>query len=193
MFSAPVSNGGAPVSSYRVTAADLTRASRGGQSTTSTGTASTAPRTSATVTGLSDGDSYTFTVTATNSRGTSPASAPSNRVVPRAPAPRDPIADKYTALGGARSVLGTPISAEFAVAAGRGQNFQHGSIFYTVRTGAHEVHGLIDAHYRALGGPAGLLGFPVSDELAVRDRVGRVSLFAGADGAAVFFTPRTGA
>ncbi len=53
------------------------------------------------VTGLTDGDSYTFIVTATNSRGTSPASVPSNRVTPRAPAPRDPIADKYTALGGA--------------------------------------------------------------------------------------------
>ncbi len=191
-FTAPVSSGGAPVSSYRVTAADLTQVSRGGQSATSTGAAGTAPRTSATVTGLSDGDSYTFTVTASNSAATSPASAPSNRVIPRAPAPRDPIADKYTALGGARSVLGTPTSGEFAVAGGRGQNFQHGSIFYTPATGAHEVHGLIAAHYRALGGPAGLLGFPVSDELAVRDRVGRVSLFAGADGAAVFFTPRTG-
>ncbi len=130
-FSAPASNGGAAVSSYRVTAADLTRASRGGQSATSTGTASTAPRTSATVTGLSDGDSYTFTVTATNIRGTGPASTPSNRVTPRAPAPRDPIADKYTALGGTRSVLGTPTSGEFSVAGGRGQNFQHGSIFYT--------------------------------------------------------------
>jgi len=192
-FTAPASSGGAPVGSYRVTAADLTRTSRGGQSATSSGTVTTAPKTSATVTGLADGDTYTFTVTATNSGGTSPASAPSNRVIPRAPVPRDPIAEKYAALGGARSVLGKPVGGEYAVAGGRGQNFQYGSIFYTPRTAAHEVHGAIAAHYRALGGPAGLLSFPVSDELAVRDRIGRVSLFAGADGAAVFFTVRTGA
>ncbi len=51
-FTAPASSGGAPVGSYRVTAADLSRTSRGGQSATSSGTATTAPKTSATVTGL---------------------------------------------------------------------------------------------------------------------------------------------
>ena len=39
-----------------------------------------------TVTGLTDGTSYTFTVTATNSVGTGPASGASNSVVPGAPA-----------------------------------------------------------------------------------------------------------
>ena len=38
-----------------------------------------------TVGGLTNGDSYTFTVTATNANGTGAASAPSNAVTPTAP------------------------------------------------------------------------------------------------------------
>ena len=60
--------------------------------TTVTGT----PTTSTTITGLTPGTSYTFTVQASNSAGTGPASAPSNavtptrRVAPSAPAERRP-------------------------------------------------------------------------------------------------------
>ena len=68
-FTAPASNGGAAITSYTVTA------SPGG----ATGTSSSSP---ITVTGLSNGTSYTFTVTATNAAGTSAASAASNSVMP---------------------------------------------------------------------------------------------------------------
>lgn len=77
-FTAPAGDGGSPVTSYKVTATDHTDAARGGQ--TATGSASPIG-----VTGLTNGDSYTFTVTATNSAGTGPASAPSNAVTPSAP------------------------------------------------------------------------------------------------------------
>jgi hypothetical protein len=78
-WSAPVADGGSPISSYRVTATDTTTTTRGGQSVSG----STSPLT---VTGLAPGDSYAFTVTATNAAGTSPASAPSNTVtIPKAP------------------------------------------------------------------------------------------------------------
>jgi uncharacterized protein YjbI with pentapeptide repeats len=58
-WSAPTSNGGAPVTQYKVTA------SPGGETCTFA-------TTSCTVTGLTNGSGYTFTVTASNSAGTGP-------------------------------------------------------------------------------------------------------------------------
>jgi hypothetical protein len=74
-FESPVSDGGSAVTSYTVTAGDSTNGANGGQATTG-------PASPITVTGLTNGDSYSFTVTATNSVGTGPASAASNAVVP---------------------------------------------------------------------------------------------------------------
>jgi hypothetical protein len=77
-FTPPASDGGSAITSYTVTATDHTNPANGGQ--TATGTTSPI-----TVTGLTNGDSYTFTMTATNPIGTGPASAPSNPVTPIAP------------------------------------------------------------------------------------------------------------
>jgi hypothetical protein len=68
-FTAPASDGGSAINSYTVTA------SPGGA--TATGISSPI-----TVTGLTNGTAYTFTVTATNAHGTGPASLPSNSVTP---------------------------------------------------------------------------------------------------------------
>ena len=70
-FAPPASDGGAPISSYVVTA------SPGGV----TATGSSSP---IVVTGLTNGVTYTFTVSASNADGTSLASAPSNAVTPMA-------------------------------------------------------------------------------------------------------------
>ena len=70
-FSPPSSNGGSPIIGYTVT-------SSGGQH--ASGTASPI-----TVTGLTDGQSYTFVVVATNAVGDSASSAASNAVIPHAP------------------------------------------------------------------------------------------------------------
>lgn len=78
-FTAPASNGGAAITVYTATS------SPGGL----TGTLSQAGSGSITVSGLTGSTSYTFTVTATNAFGASPASAPSNSItavsVPGAP------------------------------------------------------------------------------------------------------------
>ncbi|HEY5051603.1 MAG TPA: fibronectin type III domain-containing protein [Acidothermaceae bacterium] len=72
-WTAPSSNGGAAITGYTVTS------SPGGVTVSG-------PASPATVTGLTDGVSYTFTVTAANSVGTGPASAPSTGVIPAAAA-----------------------------------------------------------------------------------------------------------
>src|SRR3569623_1558890 len=82
-FSAPASNGGSAITGYTVTS------SPGGI----TGTGTSSP---ITVTGLTNGTAYTFTVTATNSAGTRSASAASNSVPP-APVPGAPKIGTATA------------------------------------------------------------------------------------------------
>ena len=69
-WTAPASTGGSSISSYQVTS------SPGGFTCSTSGLARCK------VTGLSNGTSYTFTVTATNSAGTGPASAASNAIIP---------------------------------------------------------------------------------------------------------------
>jgi len=71
-FTAPVNNGGTTITSYTATSSPA-----GG-----TGTLNQAGSGTINVTGLTEGISYTFTVTATNVLGTGPASTSSNSVTP---------------------------------------------------------------------------------------------------------------
>ncbi|MBD8526095.1 fibronectin type III domain-containing protein [Pseudomarimonas arenosa] len=72
-FTAPDNDGGSPITGYTATSSPEGRTSSGCTSSPCT------------VTGLTNGTAYTFTVTATNSVGTGPASAPSNSVTPHPP------------------------------------------------------------------------------------------------------------
>lgn len=74
VFTAPAFKGGANITGYTVTSSPA-----GGS-----GSCAALPATACTVTGLTNGVSYTFTVTATNSVGTGAASAASNAVTPLA-------------------------------------------------------------------------------------------------------------
>ena len=80
----PADTGGSAITRYTVT------------STPGNFTASTVGPTQTRVTGLFNGTSYTFTVTATNVRGTGPSSAASNAVVPANP-PGAPLGVSATA------------------------------------------------------------------------------------------------
>jgi large repetitive protein len=74
-FTAPASDGGSDISSYTVTATDSTTPANGGETASGASSPITVP-------GLTNGDSYTFTVTATNGVGTGPSSDASNAVTP---------------------------------------------------------------------------------------------------------------
>src|SRR5258708_15952253 len=80
-WTAPSSNGGSPITSYTVTPYI------GSAAQTPVMVSGSPPATSATVTGLTNGTGYTFTVSATNAIGTGPASASSNAVTPTATSP----------------------------------------------------------------------------------------------------------
>ena len=74
-WTAPASDGGAPILAYTVTAVEDST-----KTCTTTATLPSAPALSCTVTGLTPGATYTFTVTARNGVGTGPASAATSPV-----------------------------------------------------------------------------------------------------------------
>ena len=94
----PTNNGGSPITSYTI----VPFIGSSAQTALSVTAASTAS--SATVTGLSDGTTYSFTVTATNTAGSGAASGLSNTVTPTLP-PTTPLAPLgVTATAGNSSV-----------------------------------------------------------------------------------------
>lgn len=84
-WTAPSDNGGSPITGYTVTSAP-------------DGQICTTSETTCTVTGLSNGIEYTFTVVATNANGTGPASTPSNSVTPDADSDDDGTSDSFDAF-----------------------------------------------------------------------------------------------
>jgi hypothetical protein len=117
-WTAPVSDGGASITGYTV------RSAPGGLTASVAGAAR-----SATVTGLTNGRSYTFAVTAVNSVGSGPASAVSNAVTPTAggstlineafgssAANFTRVAGGTWAVSGGRYVLSAPADGGSAVA-----------------------------------------------------------------------------
>lgn len=103
------------------------------------------------------------------------------------------ILTEYQALGGPAGLLGSPLTNELTTpvrAEGRFSVFQSGSIYWTPRTGAHEVRGAIRATWGSLGWENGVLGFPATRERATPDRRGRFNYF---ERGSIYWTPSTGA
>ncbi|MFA5810482.1 MAG: hypothetical protein WC935_09175, partial [Thermoleophilia bacterium] len=89
------------------------------------------------------------------------------------------IRGKWLAMGGPAR-FGMPTSDEQDVSGVLGakwSQFQSANIYWSLTTGAHEVHGAILAKYLVLGGPAGTLNRPISDEYSFGS--GRRSDFVG--------------
>jgi hypothetical protein len=100
------------------------------------------------------------------------------------------IDEKYAALGGAGGLLGPPTSEEEVIPGGRRRTYRGGHIYWTAHSGAWEVHGSILVQYLAMGGPGGLLGFPVTDELDGGKAGSKVSRFRGGG---IWWSAATGA
>jgi len=98
-----------------------------------------------------------------------------------------PIIERWTDLGGARSVLGPATSAEQSVKAGTAQTFGNGKIFWSAATGAHEVYGPIYTAYKAMGDAGSALGLPTTGIQSRQD--GFRARFVGG---AIWSNPRTG-
>ena len=86
-WTAPSSNGGSSITGYTVSADNTTSSVI---TTNACPSANTSTTTSCTVSGLTNGDTYTFTVAAINAQGTGSFSSPSNAVTPAATVPGAP-------------------------------------------------------------------------------------------------------
>ncbi len=102
------------------------------------------------------------------------------------------IDDKYAELGGPASFLGAAITSEDETADGIGhfRHFDGGSIYWSPTTGAHEVHGAIRDKWEAMGWETSVIGYPLTDESATPDGVGRYSHF---EWGSIYWTPSLGA
>ncbi len=77
-----------------------------------------------------------------------------------------PIREKYDAMG---CSPGLPTSRQIAVAGGERQAFERATIYHSTATGAHALRDPVLAFYKSVGGPAGKLGFPITDVRTMRN------------------------
>lgn len=107
-----------------------------------------------------------------------------------------PIWRKWQSLGGERGPVGSPHRVEQPGAAGgrfaefAGGPWSQTAIYWSPATDTHEVHGSIAARYAAAGAEAGVLGYPITDEVAASDGYGRYNHFQGGS---IYYAPSTGA
>jgi uncharacterized protein with LGFP repeats len=75
------------------------------------------------------------------------------------------------------------------------RDYERGTVYWSARTGAHEVHGSIAEHWHGIGAEASFLGFPTTDEqpLAASELGGRLpGGFAHFEGGSIYWSPVNG-
>ena len=89
------------------------------------------------------------------------------------------IRERWAAMGWEKSAVGYPTSDETDVGDQRGRvsKFEHGAIYWTPQTGAHEVYGAILEKWLSLGGPKSFLGYPTTGEGDLPNGRGRFNDF----------------
>ncbi len=110
----------------------------------------------------------TTSPTTTSPATTPPAASP-------APVRVSAITLRWRAIGGYKSVLGAPTSAERAAGPGRVRLFQNGRVYAKAGVGARELHGRVLRAYLRRGATTSRLGFPTTSP--VRFRRGTVARF----------------
>lgn len=100
------------------------------------------------------------------------------------------IRGAYGRTGYENGPLAYPTSNEMGglVRGGVHQAYQGGAIYYSPAGGAHPVRGAIGARYSSTGAQNGTLGYPTSDEIAIRGGV-----YQNFEGGSVMWSPATGA
>jgi len=98
------------------------------------------------------------------------------------------IGELWYGMGGTSGRLGYPTSDEIALRGGALSRFQGGYVYWSPPTGAHAVWGDILKAYGAHRWETGRLGYPTSNEIALRG--GALSRFQGGY---VYWSPSTGA
>jgi hypothetical protein len=100
----------------------------------------------------------------------------------------------YDLYLGTRDLLGLPLAEEAdAAGGGRLQRFERGDIYWRDDMRAHAVSGAIRQRWLATGGSGGPLGYPRSEEQALRKddaEIGRVMRF---EHGSIYYSPTTGA
>lgn len=104
---------------------------------------------------------------------------------------RGAILDEWGRQGFERGPAGYPTGPETKTPNKDGavQGFENGPFYYSQKTGAHRVQGLILGKYAQLGFENSALGFPAAEEAPLKD-LGRFSRFEGGN---IYWSPLSGA